>query len=142
MTLAIFLRPSIFQFTPLREGRREHIRREEAVLHFNSRPSARGDPNLRNSLGQTGQFQFTPLREGRLELLDDGTALADISIHAPPRGATFLAYADRMRWRFQFTPLREGRRRGEVYGLQWDISIHAPPRGATTAAIQAVNPVT
>ena len=43
MTLAIFLRPSIFQFTPLREGR----------------------PKFGRCIGRGALFQFTPLREGR-----------------------------------------------------------------------------
>ena len=32
-----------FQFTPLREGRLYFIAAEVATVHFNSRPSARGD---------------------------------------------------------------------------------------------------
>ena len=32
-----------FQFTPLREGRRDSKRTVDALWNFNSRPSARGD---------------------------------------------------------------------------------------------------
>ena len=56
----------VFQFTPLREGRRcKSGGRDWCYLHFNSRPSARGDVFLlsNNEVGY-------------------------ISIHAPPRGAT------------------------------------------------------
>ncbi len=98
----------IFQFTPLREGRRHTEVEMEVHSNFNSRPSARGDLS----------FQAW------------GT-VHTISIHAPPRGAT----CHQRRWnpaiRFQFTPLREGRRELSQH-LTYDfISIHAPPRGAT-----------
>ena len=56
-----------FQFTPLREGRR--------------------DPHTLK-LRFVG-FQFTPLREGRLEL-SVAVNRFRISIHAPPRGATHI----------------------------------------------------
>ena len=62
------LRPTSFQFTPLREGR----------------PSA----GLRGVI--TAIFQFTPLREGRQEAEYTQNTRNIISIHAPPRGATAL----------------------------------------------------
>ena len=58
-------------------------------LHFNSRPSARGDGRSSSRWRIRFEFQFTPLREGRhafgaaIQLCDE------ISIHAPPRGATW-----------------------------------------------------
>ena len=58
--------PNVFQFTPLREGRRGIAGDSDHQLeHFNSRPSARGDQNIAFKLSD-----------------------AHISIHAPPRGAT------------------------------------------------------
>ena len=128
-----------FQFTPLREGR--HRPAGKLLRHrsdFNSRPSARGDG---------GQNDNRRRRER-------------ISIHAPPRGATRVGEAGRWHeWLFQFTPLREGRLRiieflaGLTYfnsrpsarGDRFDanvltilslISIHAPPRGATAGKPQ------
>ena len=165
-----------FQFTPLREGRLSrytfdndlpdisiHAPPRGATMlseqqhplswHFNSRPSARGDGNMRNVLdiytisihapprgatlqaalriGRNGKFQFTPLREGRLK----------------------KSQKNAKKGLFQFTPLREGRRqhppscptrtyfnsrpsaRGDLHKktlrMDGDISIHAPPRGAT-----------
>ena len=123
---------ALFQFTPLREGRRrtrsQSLRRGE---YFNSRPSARGDRTITRSRQQC-LFQFTPLREGRQHEYDFGTlrfyfnsrpsARGDgrgrtdsrrgqISIHAPPRGATCPKRAISPSHIFQFTPLREGRRR-------------------------------
>ena len=77
----------LFQFTPLREGRRAQF------------------AGLRSAL----IFQFTPLREGRrvrvwLE------KCSSISIHAPPRGATLIGMIMPSPYAvFQFTPLREGR---------------------------------
>ena len=124
---------SPFQFTPLREGRRDwHADLRQYSCHFNSRPSARGDmmrhrlrlppsyfnsrPSARGDLWAPAAaaanviaFQFTPLREGRR---DTGSAFDGGSV-------------------FQFTPLREGRL---VHGHPQHggrISIHAPPRGAT-----------
>ena len=56
-------------------------------LHFNSRPSARGDVDVRMEI-----------------------AKLIISIHAPPRGATQPLHVELHIKAFQFTPLREGRR--------------------------------
>ena len=122
------------------------------LSHFNSRPSARGDP-MHNPLEALQPFQFPPLREGRRKSSaktpatpyfnsrpsargdhKDGrtTGRLEISIHAPPRGATDADDADDATLPFQFTPLREGRRfRSGSGGASWNFSIHAPPRGAT-----------
>ena len=64
--LSIAINILIFQFTPLREGRRKARRSAASAYHFNSRPSARGD-----------------IIAALLEQARD-----KISIHAPPRGAT------------------------------------------------------
>ena len=80
----------IFQFTPLREGRRyayrifqpvsisihapprgatgRRIRWLRPLANFNSRPSARGDLAGCDDAPSPKEFQFTPLREGRLEV--------------------------------------------------------------------------
>ena len=102
---------SLFQFTPLREGRRcSRPARRVRPFYFNSRPSARGDGFKDAQRFTIKIFQFTPLREGR-----QGAKARSI-------GAS----------EFQFTPLREGRRRcGANKGGEPHISIHAPPRGAT-----------
>ena len=77
----------VFQFTPLREGRRKPSLMATTSFYFNSRPSARGDAQLR--------------RKEQINEL--------ISIHAPPRGATAQAADCCCKTQFQFTPLREGR---------------------------------
>ena len=148
----------VFQFTPLREGRR---------------PAPSADQHHQ-------PFQFTPLREGRRRQNRVRGAHVHISIHAPPRGATYYTLqgdvhmsnfnsrpsargdsrpaADQptsshfnsrpsargdqaktvstdSRRIFQFTPLREGRPRHREPGeVHHHISIHAPPRGATEEA--------
>ena len=58
----------LFQFTPLREGRRPPFAYPPVQAHFNSRPSARGDAPH-----------------------SCASAPCTISIHAPPRGATAAA---------------------------------------------------
>ena len=64
----LYLWQEIFQFTPLREGRRLRLQRFTKSVYFNSRPSARGD-----------YLYYPPF--GVIQL---------ISIHAPPRGATSI----------------------------------------------------
>ena len=56
-----------FQFTPLREGRRRFCKLKIVIqVHFNSRPSARGDCERLRYSNSCIRFQFTPLREGQL----------------------------------------------------------------------------
>ena len=99
-----------FQFTPLREGRRNSHCRCAGGSDFNSRPSARGDSPPTSPISSGKSFQFTPLREGRQRLHVES-------------GIPHL---------FQFTPLREGRpTENEATLARYLISIHAPPRGAT-----------
>ena len=142
----------LFQFTPLREGRRKAQSATAWHPYFNSRPSARGDV--------CGKYSDNSIT---------------ISIHAPPRGATSNpriapnpAYFNsrpsargdplqpssllsstnfnsrpsargdkrrqeqRRKQEFQFTPLREGRPDEQPpRAATTTISIHAPPRGAT-----------
>ena len=127
---------SVFQFTPLREGRQVVNRAVEASADFNSRPSARGDFPRASRCAQA----------------------APISIHAPPRGATSRADLSADGILFQFTPLREGRpcggfrrfrclyfnsrpsARGDKSSIvplkHPQISIHAPPRGATLRSFE------
>ena len=101
---------ALFQFTPLREGRRFATGGSSCSQHyFNSRPSARGDVHGREK--GTGTF---------------------ISIHAPPRGATLTSdcYSEGVLISIHAPP------RGATRALQHSrqlplISIHAPPRGAT-----------
>ena len=120
---------SVFQFTPLREGRRDaaEIRRK---LYISIHAPPRGATASALCCVGGDVFQFTPLREGRqkrqaetVEWLyfnsrpsargDPGIGSfvvgEEISIHAPPRGATRIVDGFILVNKFQFTPLREGR---------------------------------
>ena len=124
-------RAKIFQFTPLREGRRSTFRRRGNRDYFNSRPSARGDAACEGVPHFSGISIHAPPRGATL-----GVPLLCmtqfISIHAPPRGATISTSTSRKStFPFQFTPLREGRHCDCAPCCAILISIHAPPRGAT-----------
>ena len=147
-------RRSVFQFTPLREGRREERGSgdwqnisihapprgatrlagcvEDRAFYFNSRPSARGDV-AKNEVLATGKiFQFTPLREGRRQNDHQGKRPRPISIHAPPRGATGFPHHVRCAGHISIhAPPRGATLRESRKGVARNISIHAPPRGAT-----------
>ena len=71
---------------PPRGATTKHSKIRLQRIHFNSRPSARGDG-----------------------LQPSDTHRHGISIHAPPRGATRKTSKHRKNNLFQFTPLREGR---------------------------------
>ena len=79
---------ALFQFTPLREGRPRKPSQNEICLHFNSRPSARGDAaDVHAGRGKVTDFNSRPSARGDAWMGEE--ALEDlISIHAPPRGAT------------------------------------------------------
>ena len=145
-----------FQFTPLREGRRilfpptvlfsnfnsrpsargdQQIKRITIFQHyFNSRPSARGDTRNRRHCWQWQRFQFTPLREGRRAAAAQSSAAINISIHAPPRGATSDAGRSLQSSNISIhAPPRGATITCERRYPISNISIHAPPRGATPA---------
>ena len=126
----------LFQFTPLREGRRSRGHFLLCDDYFNSRPSARGDREAHPMAEAIGKFQFTPLREGR-----PGRR------RCTPQSPRY--FNSRPSARGDFPGVREsGRRenfnsrpsaRGDAGGSGWPpagsaISIHAPPRGATDRA--------
>ena len=148
---------TLFQFTPLREGRRTQqplmwmkklisihapprgataraSSRQQKRQHFNSRPSARGDnaPERRGGT-QLPDFNSRPSARG------DQANLAAIqkcliSIHAPPRGATPAGQPTSTISHFNSRPSARGDRRGRNLRVDFPISIHAPPRGATPHA--------
>ena len=120
-----------FQFTPLREGRRDGaqvLRLRQISIHapprgatptaaaygarstgFQFTPLREGRLIRISFVVESSLFQFTPLREGRREQHAAETKELKISIHAPPRGATSYRRHYRGVDEFQFTPLREGR---------------------------------
>ena len=104
------LAADLFQFTPLREGRRFRLsgrlhlvisihapprgatrryhRVCQGVQHFNSRPSARGDLPTCRFLHPEIHFNSRPSARGDVIAGVFAQMVNHISIHAPPRGAT------------------------------------------------------
>ena len=120
-----------FQFTPLREGRRNCGKAGYVRWNFNSRPSARGDNIVANVCRQSCYFNSRPSARGDLS---GGFYFVPplISIHAPPRGATLWQSTVRHGMiYFNSRPSARGDESSEISAPCWDISIHAPPRGAT-----------
>ena len=78
--------PGIFQFTPLREGRRAYPTTCARVMISIHAPPRGATEEVGQIVG-VDKFQFTPLREGRQREV----VLSDVAMQ------------------FQFTPLREGR---------------------------------
>ena len=115
------LNARLFQFTPLREGRRRCHSRYSSTTTISIHAPARGAT--------------------RVFLADAVNPV--ISIHAPARGATYGDLGDGEKILFQFTPLREGRRfeRWEII-MADPISIHAPARGATSRIGRATRRIT
>ena len=106
----------VFQFTPLREGRHGRWALLPLHLHFNSRPSARGDRAMRGDSGTSDDISIhAPPRGATGAARDRFFEQLAISIHAPPRGATVRRLNADVPGVFQFTPLREGR----PVGVRW-----------------------
>ena len=102
----------VFQFTPLREGRLAGGADSVRHLRFQFTPLREGRPRPAESACQATHFNSRPSARGD-QFLAKLAGSHHISIHAPPRGAT-------------------GWRRGS--SDRRSISIHAPPRGATWAS--------
>ena len=85
--IGIWGKENLFQFTPLREGRRHAMPPRLGSLYFNSRPSARGDQTPSTSTTARLHFNSRPSARG------DGD----------------VEYVNYWQIIFQFTPLREGR---------------------------------
>ena len=102
---------TIFQFTPLREGRRGRLRR----FYFHDFISIHAPPR-----GATHTVRLI-------------ASCPFISIHAPPRGAT-LPKMNRGSYLFYFNSRPSARGDLWVRAVRGTaaISIHAPPRGATS----------
>ena len=99
----------LFQFTPLREGRRIRAKRSPQAAYFNSRPSARGDATF-PVLSRCIVISIHAPPRGATKPDPPQSGGSPISIHAPPRGATTAKPQGLGAFQFQFTPLREGRR--------------------------------
>ena len=77
-------RVSIFQFTPLREGRLDGLREVLGITEiFQFTPLREGRLEILQNPESRDVFQFTPLREGRRCIYLQTHRLQKISIHAP-----------------------------------------------------------
>ena len=125
------LAADLFQFTPLREGRRGtkmkiSIKKisihapprgatRRQVLHFphllfQFTPLREGRPALSEKAGISKTFQFTPLREGRPALSEKAGISKTFQFTPLREGRPALSEKAGISKTFQFTPLREGRR--------------------------------
>ena len=72
-----------FQFTPLREGRRNTAQIFTTPTKFQFTPLREGRPYDRGIFYGGVEFQFTPLREGRRKRRYYTIFPTSVSIHAP-----------------------------------------------------------
>ena len=106
---------ALFQFTPLREGRRKAGKRATADIRISIHAPPRGATPRHAGRIYPRKFQFTPLREGRH--IDFLRSSASTRFQFTPlregrqERYPFLRIPSRG---FQFTPLREGRRRSNA----------------------------
>ena len=121
----------IFQFTPLREGRRVLITSNECIERISIHAPPRGATDVQQEAAKPTAFQFTPLREGRR-----GTVYppANFNFNSRPsaRGDAHHLRRPNAGGYFNSRPSA----RGDIdqivcLAAQKSISIHAPPRGAT-----------
>ena len=117
----------LFQFTPLREGRHGTVRLFAMWTHFNSRPSARGDPEVFTVKPQDIKFQFTPLREGRRVEREGRKSQRYFNSRPSARGDASTSADTSDSAGFQFTPLREGRRAEILNGDKTEINFNSRP---------------
>ena len=102
-----------FQFTPLREGRRNGYACRVVRGIFQFTPLREGRPFGTFPLAYPRRFQFTPLREGRPANIKSMRRKMKIFQFTPLREGRHLTIDYGVKpEQFQFTPLREGRRRG------------------------------
>ena len=104
---------------------------------FNSRPSARGDDALEQAK-EAGYISIHAPPRGATEALLLAVKYEMISIHAPPRGATPVSRVQSANTsNFNSRPSARGDPKFREAYIRAFISIHAPPRGATRAAWDA-----
>ena len=122
---------SIFQFTPLREGRQSRRLAYPTWIYFNSRPSARGDLSCKFSKVLARNFNSRPSARGDFPLHSFTVDLLYFNSRPSARGDVPGNSACASALDFNSRPSA----RGDGGFGQGDaieaISIHAPPRGAT-----------
>ena len=107
--------------------------------YFNSRPSARGDPNIRYLKGVINDFNSRPSARGDAQIATEAENDDYFNSRPSARGDMAMDLGVPLLCIFQFTPLREGRHRNNSNFFRLEvISIHAPPRGATLSGLSAL----
>ena len=104
-----FCERGLFQFTPLREGRRDAGRRHGQRRQISIHAPPRGATGSCFLLFCRRFISIHAPPRGATRKGEQGIVVCHISIHAPPRGATSASSVIITALLFQFTPLREGR---------------------------------
>ena len=142
-----------FQFTPLREGRRDGaqvLRLRQISIHapprgatptaaaygarstgFQFTPLREGRLIRISFVVESSLFQFTPLREGRPCVRARMVTYWDFNSRPSARGDTRRLLISSSRNYFNSRPSARGDTGGGGTVKNMNISIHAPPRGAT-----------
>ena len=128
----IAARCKLFQFTPLREGRLFGEMLLNWLQNFNSRPSARGDMLSRRLGGSQANFNSRPSARGDSIFMrtfcDDEFQFTPLREGRPPPESLYIAGTY-----FNSRPSARGDVSFSAFCVGLKISIHAPPRGATSA---------
>ena len=121
----------IFQFTPLREGRRRWRDGNVSARRISIHAPPRGATgcSFQNNLWAIISIHAPP--RGATKAKFAGMRIPAISIHAPPRGATRNYAIHGRRVNFNSRPSARGDAGLSLTEVSTSISIHAPPRGAT-----------
>ena len=128
--LATLLTTSLFQFTPLREGRQN----KNAFLggiDISIHAPPRGATTTLSVTASRLPFQFTPLREGRRSRRLLGILESHFNSRPSARGDCGGNVVDCQRQNFNSRPSARGDASQVASRIGRSISIHAPPRGAT-----------
>ena len=123
----------VFQFTPLREGRRVLMTsfwRSSISIHAPPRGATRA---MRRTDAHV-LFQFTPLREGRRAAQTHRLCTVKHFNSRPSARGDDEAWVMGSAWVFQFTPLREGRRTAALHAAIAALFQFTPLREGRRAA--------
>ena len=102
-------RPTKFQFTPARGGRRRQRCDRDRPHGFNSRPHVAGDGSGIGADHLSAKFQFTPARGGRLFLHLPLARVTSFNSRPHVAGDSMIGTTGVAKRAFQFTPARGGR---------------------------------
>ena len=133
-------RITVFQFTPLREGRRHNLCEYDDKLVISIHAPPRGATPCLLSGGSQLIFQFTPLREGRQRSRRESGRRSYFNSRPSARGDCRCIFAVfHLCKNFNSRPSARGDQITENASGMELISIHAPPRGATNKSGETVH---